>query len=124
MLLVAAHCGLDVLSLEPSPAVARILSPPAPGLQGGRRGASAGKGQSRVVGQAAGGKIGEGEGWGWFSLQASIMAELMHFSQMLVRLCLSASVRGTPVLLSSAGACVEVERQRLPAHLHDDPSSL
>ena len=48
-------------------------------------GAFAQEERTRRVGRGGSGRGGAGEGGGWFSLQATIVADLMHCSQMLVR---------------------------------------
>ena len=78
LLLAAAHCGLDVRQLEASPVLAAHLQPRHRDHLGWRSGRWLCRGgMTRGLEDAGHPK------WGWFSLQASIMADLMHFSQML-----------------------------------------
>jgi hypothetical protein len=79
LLLAAGICGLDARKLEPEHRhVARILSPRA----SAPRETLAKRGEQWVRGGKGGGGS-ELLWWGWFSLQASIMGDLMHFAQML-----------------------------------------
>ncbi len=94
LLLTATFCGLDVHKLEPSRSEARMLALPA----GVQREALAQRGEQWVLGAVREGRAATAE-WGWFSLQASIMGDLLHFAQVCVCVCVCVCTSGMGDLL-------------------------